>query len=127
MTTKENSINWFEIPVTDISRAKSFYENIFGIEMPQQEMMGMKMVFFPAEGMNGKVSGSLVEGPMHKPSVDGARLYLNGNPDLDIALAKVAPAGGKVVMPKTKISDEIGFMAFFIDLEGNTMALHSNK
>jgi predicted enzyme related to lactoylglutathione lyase len=42
-------------------------------------------------------------------------------------LAKVEPAGGKVVMPKTKISDDIGFMAFFIDLEGHTMALHSNK
>jgi predicted enzyme related to lactoylglutathione lyase len=49
MTAKENSINWFEIPVTDISRAKSFYETIFGIEMPQQEMMGMQMAFFPTE------------------------------------------------------------------------------
>ena len=127
MTAKENSINWFEIPVTDISRAKSFYETIFGIEMPQREMMGMQMAFFPTEDMNGKVSGSLIQGPMHKPSADGAKLYLNGNPDLAGVLAKVEPAGGKVVMPKTKISDEIGFMAFFIDLEGNTMALHSNK
>ncbi len=127
MTAKENSVNWFEIPVTDISRAKSFYETIFGIEMPQQEMMGMQMAFFPTEDMNTKVSGSLVQGPMHKPSADGAKLYLNGNPDLAGVLAKVEPAGGKVVMPKTKISDEIGFMAFFIDLEGNTMALHSNK
>jgi predicted enzyme related to lactoylglutathione lyase len=36
-------------------------------------------------------------------------------------------AGGKVTMPKTKISDEIGFMAFFVDSEGNGMALHSNN
>ncbi|MEP7255871.1 MAG: VOC family protein [Ferruginibacter sp.] len=127
MTGKENALNWFEIPVADISRAKKFYETIFGIEMPEQEMMGMKMAFFPAEDMNGKVSGSLVQGPMHKPSAEGSKIYLNGNPDLSNALSKIEKAGGKVQMPKTKINDEIGYMAFFSDTEGNAVALHSNK
>jgi len=127
MTDKENSLNWFEISVADIKRAKKFYETIFGIEMPEQEMMGMKMAFFPAEDMNGKVSGSLVESQQHKPSADGAKIYLNGNPDLSNALSKIEAAGGKVIMPKTKISDDIGHMAFFIDSEGNAVALHSNK
>ncbi len=127
MTNKENALNWFDISVTDIKRATKFYETIFGIEMPQQEVMGMKMAFFPAEDMNGKVSGSLVQGPMHKPSADGAKVYLNGNPDLSNALSKIEAAGGKITMPKTKISDDIGFMAFFVDSEGNAVALHSNK
>ena len=127
MTSKENSLNWFEIPAADIARAKKFYETIFGIKMEEQEMMGMKMAFFPYEDMNGKVSGGLVQGSMHKPSADGAKVYLNGNPDLSVALGKVKAAGGKVVMPKTKISDEIGYMGFFIDTEGNAGALHSNK
>jgi predicted enzyme related to lactoylglutathione lyase len=127
MTSKENSLNWFEISVSDIKRATKFYETIFGIQLPQQSMMGMEMAFFPSEDMNGKVSGSLVQGPMHKPSADGAKIYLNGNPDLNNALGKVESAGGKVLMPKTKISDEIGHMAFFTDSEGNTVALHSNK
>jgi predicted enzyme related to lactoylglutathione lyase len=127
MTSKDNALNWFEISVSDIKRAKKFYETIFGIEMRDQEMMGMKMAFFPAEDMNGKVSGGLVESAQHKPSADGVKIYLNGNPDLDNALAKVAAAGGKVVMPKTKISDDIGHMAFFIDTEGNNVGLHSNK
>ena len=87
----------------------------------------MQMAFFPAEDMNGKVSGGLVQGPMHKPSADGAKIDLNGNPDLSKALGKVDAAGGKVTMPKTKISDDIGYMAFFIDTEGNAMAMHSNK
>lgn len=127
MTNKENALNWFEISATDIKRAKKFYETIFGIEMPEQEMMGMKMAFFPAEDMNGKVSGGLVESTIHKPSADGAKIYLNGNPNLDNALSKVEAAGGKVTMPKTKISDEIGHMAFFIDTEGNNVGLHSNN
>ncbi|MES2778846.1 MAG: VOC family protein [Bacteroidota bacterium] len=127
MTNKENALNWFEISVADIKRAKRFYETIFGITMEQQEMMGMQMAFFPAEDMNGKVSGSLVQSPNHKPSMDGAKVYLNGNPNLDITLSKVEAAGGKIVMPKTHISDDIGCMAFFVDSEGNAVALHSNK
>ncbi|HLP54332.1 MAG TPA: VOC family protein [Fluviicola sp.] len=127
MTSQTNALNWFEISVSDIKRAVKFYETVFGIEMPVQEMMGMQMAFFPAEDMNGKVSGGLVEGPMHKPSADGAKIYLNGNPDLANALSRIEGAGGKILMPKTKISDDIGYMAFFSDTEGNVVALHSNN
>jgi len=126
MTNKDNSLNWFEIPASDIKRATKFYETIFSVEMPQMEMGG-SMAFFPADMQNGRVGGAVVQSDMHKPSVDGAVIYLNANPDLDIALSKVEKAGGKVVMPKTKITDEIGFMAFFIDTEGNKVGMHSNK
>ena len=126
MTSNENSLNWFEISVSDMNRAKKFYETIFEIKMDEQEMMGMQMAFFPSNPGNGKASGGLVQGPMHKPSADGAKIYLNGNPDLSDALSRIEKAGGKVTMPKTKI-DEFGFMAFFTDTEGNTVALHSNK
>ena len=127
MTEQENSLNWFEISVADIDRASKFYEAILGIKMEKMEMMGMKMAGFPYDPKSGKASGCLCQSSMHKPSLDGAKIYLNGNPDLANALGKVEAAGGKVVMPKTKISDDIGHMAFFIDSEGNNVALHSNK
>lgn len=127
MNSNVNTLNWFEISVNNISRAKQFYENVFGIEMELSELMGMKMAYFPAEPGNGKVSGALVEGPMHQPGTDGAKIYLNGNPDLAIALGKVEAAGGKVLLAKTHISPEIGYMAFFMDTEGNAVAMHSNS
>lgn len=127
MNAEVNTLNWFEISVSDIDRATRFYETVFAIKMDPMEMMGMKMAFFPGDSMGGKVSGGLVEGPMHKPSADGAKIYFNGNPDLDIALNRVEAAGGKVTMPKTKINDEIGYMAFFTDSEGNGVAMHSNN
>ena len=126
MDSSVNTLNWFEIPVSDITRAKKFYEAVFDIEMPQMDMAGMKMAMFPSENMNGKVSGALVEGPMYKPSMDGAKIYFNGNPDLGVALGKVEAAGGKIIMPKTKITDDIGYMGFFIDSEGNAVAMHSS-
>lgn len=127
MDATVNTLNWFEISVSDIARAKKFYEEIFSIEMAESEMMGMKMAFFPYADMNGKVSGGLVQGPYHKPSADGAKIYLNANPDMDAILAKIEGAGGQVTMPKTDIGGGIGFMAFFTDSEGNGVALHSSK
>ncbi len=127
MDKNANAINWFEISVSDIARATKFYETIFDTKLEQTEMMGMKMAMFPSENMNGKVSGALVESQMHKPSADGAKIYFNGNPDMGVALGKVEAAGGKVTMPKTKINDDIGYMGFFIDSEGNAVALHSGN
>jgi predicted enzyme related to lactoylglutathione lyase len=126
MDATTNALNWFEIPATDIARAKRFYEAIFDIEMQQIEMMGMKMAMFPTDAMGGKVGGGLCQSDMHQPSTDGAVIYLNGNPDLTTMLNKVERAGGQVVMPKTHIDEDTGYMAFFIDPEGNKVGLHSN-
>jgi len=127
MKSTENVLNWFEIAVIDIARAKKFYDTVFDIEMQQMDMNGMLMAFFPMENMSTNVGGGLVQHEMYKPSADGAIIYLNGNPDLAIPLGKVEGAGGKVVMPKTLINEEIGYMAFFKDTEGNKVAMHSNK
>ena len=128
MDRNSNSLNWFEIPAKDISRAKKFYESIFAIKMEDMnEMMGMKMVSFPSEMGNGKASGGLVQSEMHKPSTDGAVIYLNANPSIQTVIDRIETAGGKVVMPKTQISPEIGCMAFFIDSEGNKVALHAQN
>ncbi len=47
MDATTNSLNWFEIPVTDTHRAKYFYQVIFSMHMNESEMMGMRMAFFP--------------------------------------------------------------------------------
>ncbi|WP_143305433.1 VOC family protein [Chitinophaga vietnamensis] len=127
ISEKTNSLNWFEIPVKDTKRAKQFYEHIFNIKMQTQETMGMEMTMFPWEPGAGKVSGALVKGQMHIPGKDGPVLYLNANPHLQTVVDKIEAAGGKVVMPKTQISEDIGYMAFFIDTEGNRIALHARK
>ncbi len=127
MEATDNALNWFEIAVNDLSRAKKFYDQIFGIEMDQRDMTGMAMAFFPTDDSTGKVSGALVQSQMHTPSATGSFIYLNGNPDLSLVLDRVEAAGGQVQMPKTFVSNEVGYMAFFIDTEGNKVGLHSYK
>lgn len=122
-----NAINWFEIPVKNFSRAKTFYETILGTTTMQQfEAMGMKSAFFPADVENGSIGGCIIEGPGYEPSHNGSLIYLNGGDDLDVVLSKVEQAGGKIILQKTGIGPH-GFMAHFEDSEGNKVALHSRK
>jgi len=127
MEATTNNLNWFEIPANDINRAKSFYETIFNIEMHSMEMGGMQMAMFPSEMGSGKASGGLAKSEMHVPSAEGSIIYLNANPAMDNVIERIAQAGGEVLMPKTQISPEIGYMAFFRDSEGNKVALHSQN
>ena len=126
MNKDSNAINWFEIPVNDMSRAKTFYQTIFGLgEMQEMDMAGNLMAFFPYEDGNGKVSGALVKGEGYTPTMEGALVYLNADPAME-AVDKIENAGGKLIMPKTLINEDTGYMAVFVDSEGNRMALHSN-
>lgn len=121
-----NAISWFEIGTNDLDRATKFYETIFGITLNPLDMPNIKMRMFPIDDMNG-VGGALVDsGGFHKPSAtDGPLIYLNGNPDVQQVLDKVDAAGGKIMVPKTEISPEYGYMAVIVDTEGNRIGLHS--
>ena len=83
------------------------------------------MAFLPVDGEG--VGGALCQGEGYVPSQDSSVLYLNGGEDLSESLSKVESAGGKIIMEKSKFTDEIGYMAIFIDSEGNRMAFHSPK
>lgn len=118
-----NVINWFEIPAANLETAAAFYGQVLKGDLHQQEINGMQMAFLPMEGEG--VGGALVQSDMHQPSGDGSLVYLNGGNDLNDPLGRVEAAGGTVVMPKTKISAEIGHMAIFMDNQGNKVAFHS--
>ncbi len=128
LSENTNAINWFEIPATDTARAKKFYETILDVSMETVDMMGMEMVMFPySQAANGKVSGALVKSDYHKPSTDGALIYLNANPSIQAVQDRIEAAGGQVVMPRTLIDEMTGYMAFFIDTEGNRIGLHAGN
>ena len=122
---KHNVVGWFEIPVTNIERAKTFYDTVFGVEVQIQDFGGTLMGWFPfAEGKLG-VSGSLIQNKSYVPSESKGVLIYFSSKDVNTEINRVVEAGGKIVQPKTQISPDIGYMALFIDCEGNRIALHS--
>ncbi|MGK2862311.1 MAG: VOC family protein [Chitinophagaceae bacterium] len=123
----KSAISWFEIPSKDLERASQFYETIFDISLIPLDLPNIKMRMFPVEDQMTGIGGAIVQSDgFHKPSsTDGPLIYLNGNPDVQKVLDKVASAGGSIVVPKTEISPEYGFMAVILDTEGNRIGLHN--
>jgi predicted enzyme related to lactoylglutathione lyase len=121
----ENALTWFEIPAVDFARAEKFYNTIFDTELvPMKGIkhLGLQMSLFP-HGENA-VGGGVIKGAGYVPSAEGTVVYLNGGDDLNVVLNRVEAAGGQVLLPKTSIGKN-GYMAFFLDTEGNKVGLNS--
>ena len=123
MSEVKHAATWFEIPSTDFNRAREFYGAIFGYELPTYPMGDHEMAFFLCD--RDAVGGAVIHGPGRIPSADGTTVYLYAGDDLSTVLDKIEGAGGTVILPKIKVTDEIGHIAMFIDSEGNKVALHS--
>ena len=126
-----SAIHWFEIPVEDFERAKSFYETVMNIKVfvnDQRESMGSMLGVFPHQD---GVGGCLVNNPQfgHAPSADGTVVYLKVMGDLNDTLARVPDAGGEVVLPKTALGEEAGggLVGWVRDSEGNKVGFYSEE
>lgn len=115
----------FEIPYDDADRARTFYKEAFGwriLDFPQirysivQSGPSDKDTGFPTE--SGFVNGAMVEreSPTDRPVVT---VEVD---DIDEALAKIESLGGMTVLGRQAVGD-IGFAAYFKDVEGNLMGL----
>ena len=122
-----HAISWFEIPSLDLERATTFYEAIFGVQLFPLDVAQIQMRMFPIDDPMTGVGGAVVyaDGFYEPSNTAGLLIYLNGNPDVQHVLDRVEAAGGKIIVPKTEISHEHGFMAVIIDTEGNRIGLHS--
>jgi uncharacterized protein len=121
MTT--NALSWFELPALNFARAKKFYSTIFDFAMPELVMGPNTMGLLLHEQGKG-VGGAIVAGPEQQPTRT-TLVYLAAGADLSVVLARVQPAVGQVLVPKTAIAPGMGFFATFIDSEGNRVGLHS--
>ena len=121
-----NAINWFDIPVTDMNRAKAFYSTLLGgalYDVANDPKLGEAGAMAVLPFQDG-VGGALMQGDGYTPSQQGSVIYLNGGDDLSVPLGKVEAAGGEVLTDKMSIGEN-GFIAFFLDTEGNRVGLHS--
>ena len=126
---KTNVVGWFEIPVSDMDRAKKFYEKVFDIKIQIEQFGDTVMGWFPspkdpeAKGAGGSL---VMNEQFYKPTANGTLVYFS-SPEITFELRKVEEAGGVVLQDKTLIREDIGFMALVLDSEGNRIALHSTE
>lgn len=129
METNNNIVGWFEIPVTNMERAMNFYETIMDLKLSRNQMGPLDMAWFPwAEEGKGSAGSLVCNQAYYKPSMDGVLIYLTSQAgDLNVELNRIEKAGGRIIQQKILIAEDYGYMAIFIDTEGNRIALHSRK
>ncbi len=117
----QGGIAHVELPTTDLAATRRFYEEIFGWRVDIVPGWETYAMFTTPDGQGG----GFTSGPQAEaPSATGPILHLEVA-DIDATLAGIAKMGGKTLAPKTKISDEFGFFALFLDNVGNRLGLWS--
>ena len=115
-------INWIEIPAVDLDRAIKFYDHAFdGVQFHKQNLGEFEYAIFPTDDRFN--AGALVKSEFGKPTQDGITVYLDGGNDLSRILNRIESAGGQVIMEKTFLSNEAGYIGLFVDSEGNKIGL----
>jgi predicted enzyme related to lactoylglutathione lyase len=120
---KNNPVNWFEIYVQDMVRAKRFYESVFQLKLEKIGSPDTEMWGFPMDMERFGASGSLVrmEGV---PSGGNSTLVYFSCADCAVEAGRVAASGGRMFKEKMSIG-RYGFIALAFDTEGNMFGLHS--
>jgi predicted enzyme related to lactoylglutathione lyase len=115
-----NNIVWVSIPVADLDRAIKFYSHVTGLNL--QLMPGEPAVAVAFGGPDEPgVSFDLHTG--RTPSQDGSTPYLAGNGEIQAMAARVVEAGGTILQEPQFMGDMVGWVAFFIDSEGNRIGI----
>jgi hypothetical protein len=120
---RPNNLVWFELPVSDLNRATTFYETIFATRLRTDER-------FPAIAMFPRPNETAVTGALavlegQKPSTDGAVVYLNCDGQLDAVLRRTKAAGGELLEEVAQLPGGMGWTAQIRDLDGNRVGLHA--
>ncbi|MFP7655774.1 VOC family protein [Chryseobacterium proteolyticum] len=125
-------MTWFEIPVINTERAKTFYETILDIKMITRSIPETQeeLTFFPynpdvVQATSGRITGVLSKSENNQPSDKGTLVYINAYPEIQVVLDKVESAGGRIVSPAMKMN--AGYIAVIRDTEGNRIGLHAEK
>lgn len=113
----QNAAVWFEIPVTDMKRAKAFYGAVLEAELKDDNTGSNPMAIFPASETG--IAGHLYPG---KPAAGAGNTVHLASPDpLEAALERVRENGGEVTSEIITIPP--GRFAYCLDPDGNSIGL----
>lgn len=125
MIDQRNPVGWFEIYVTDLERAKRFYETVFQVELQPLPTPAddIEMLMFPGDPQNAGCCGALARMEGCTPGGGGTIVYFSCR-DCGEEEGRVEGAGGNVVKPKFTIGP-YGFISLVTDPDGNMIGLHN--
>ena len=113
----------FEIPFDDGERARAFYQQAFGWTLMELPGMSYTVVSTGPSGEEGPTEPGFVNGGMlRRESPNEGPILVIDVEDIDAALQKIESLGGQTLLGRQAVGD-MGWAAYFKDVEGNSMGL----
>ena len=119
----QNPIDWFEIYVDDMPRARAFYEAVFSTHLERLEGIDIEMWAFPRTPESPGAAGALVRMEGYPTGANSIIVYFRCS-DCAVEAGRARDNGGKIFKEKFSIG-QYGFIALVTDTEGNMIGLHS--
>jgi len=110
-----NDITHFAIHAEDCERAMKFYKEVFGWTFEPWGPPDFWRIFTSREGIHGALQKR--RAPVAEGDMTGYECTV-GVEDINISVAAIESAGGKIVYPPFLI-EHVGTVAQFQDTEGN--------
>ena len=120
-----SALNWFEIPVTDVSTAAAFYTRVTGQKLDHVNFNNIPHAIFAPAGAGPGVHGALIEDPERTPGGTGTVIYLAVADGVAAELDRARGIGAVIVQPITDLGEH-GTCALIQDRDGNLIGLHHN-
>jgi predicted enzyme related to lactoylglutathione lyase len=123
-----NPVILFELPADDMSRAKRFYEQVFGWEVDSSYARYFWAHTAPTNGAShrsmvpGQVNGALQQ---KDEAIRMTRIVVQVA-SIDDVIDRIAACGGSVMLPKRSISGTNMSYAIVRDTEGNEINVIEN-
>ncbi|MGC3988915.1 MAG: VOC family protein [Chthoniobacteraceae bacterium] len=119
---KVTEIAFSSYPVTDVARARAFYEGVLGLQPTMDMDMGENGHWIEYDIASGTLSIGRYDG--WKPTGDGCTVGLEVE-NFDDAVAALQKAGTPFKMGP--FETPVCFMAMVSDPDGNTLIIHKRK
>jgi predicted enzyme related to lactoylglutathione lyase len=120
-----NPVNWFEIYVQDMERARKFYEAMLQTKLKKLNSTVPELWAFPQSFTDYGASGALakMEGFPSGGNSNSTLVYFSCV-DCAVEAKRAVAAGGRILKEKFSIG-EYGFIVLAFDTEGNMFGLYS--
>jgi uncharacterized protein len=117
-----NNVSFFAINADDVTRARKFYETVFGWRFEPWGPPNFYLIQTAKEGETA-IRGGLQERHERVPQqkMVGFECTISVA-DIDQAIRAIEANGGRLISPKAHIPT-VGTVAYFLDTEGNIAAV----
>ena len=113
----------FEIPFDDAERAHAFYRQAFGWELAAVPGMSYTLATTGPTGERGPSEPGFVNGGLlRRQNPNDSPVVVIDVADIDTTLARIEELGGQTLLGRQPVG-EMGWAAYFKDVEGNAMGL----